>query len=149
MQVLESSVTTMYSDGSKKTREIEGELRTDGKKDFSPIGRKHIEVKPGVEMREFNSSEFQEFCEFHNQKLSLNATKIVDSIFETYPDRDDELHMLIILLFGYDYMAQGLDDHKFHFSNPCSVEEVLSTLQGINTSCQKLLRKFDNGLLQD
>lgn len=30
MQVLESSVTTMYSDGSKKTRKIEGELITDG-----------------------------------------------------------------------------------------------------------------------
>ena len=100
-------------------------------------------------MREFNLTEFQEFCEFHNQVLSPECIEIADKIFTLYPDRRREMSMLIMLLFGYDYMAQGLDDHEFHFSNPYSVEEVLSTLQDIDTGCRKLLRKFDNGLLQD
>lgn len=34
MQILESSVTTEYSDGSKKTRVIEGKIPPEGKKDF-------------------------------------------------------------------------------------------------------------------
>ena len=61
MQILESSVTTNYNDGSSKTRIIEGTIPPEGEKNFSPIGRSHIDAKPGVEMREFNSKELKNF----------------------------------------------------------------------------------------
>ena len=148
MQILESTETIEYSDGSKNIREIKGIIPSEGTKDFSPIGRKHVDMKPGIELRDFTSSQFQEFCEYHNHKLSPEYVEITDKIFASYPYKDNELHMLIVLLFGYDYMAQGIDDHDFHFSSPCSIQEVLSTLQDTYISCQKLLRKFDNGLPQ-
>ena len=147
MQILESSVTTKYSDGSGKTRKIEGEIRTDGKKDFSPIGRRHIDIKPGTQLRNFTSSEFQEFCEYHNYKLSSGLIEISDKIFTLYPKRKKEMSMLIVLLFGYDYVAQGKDAYDFHFSSPCSPEEVASTLRDIDTSLQKLRCEYEPGLI--
>ena len=143
MHIVESSVTTEYNDGSKKTRKIEGEIRTDGKKDFSPIGRSHIDIKPGTQLRNFTSSEFKEFCEYHNYELSQECVEISDKIFALYPDRRKEMNMLIVLLFGYDYIAQGKDANDFHFSSPCSPEKVISVLREIDTSLQKLRREYE------